>query len=491
MATGTSGGLLDDPEGHAQSVFKHAILSRYMLPFVSMVGSTSSRGRIVVVDGYAGRGRYRNGQPGSAELILQVIKRFRHSRQVLAYFVEKEPKEHAALAAVVAEYGRQGLLARALPGAVEDHLGTIIAAADGYPLFLFLDPCGAVVPFDQLATVIAGRQRSRRPQTELLLNFSAGLSRRAAGVLRAGRIDDPIIAKMDVTCGGRWWRTTALEALRSSSTGNFEPAAAAVADEYARGLARAGSMTAVTVPVGRRINRQPIFHLVFMTRSPYGLWVFADALAQARQEWLHAVGDAHGDDGGTLFTMADYMSQQIDADLAQAAKIVTANLREIVKHRPAFKFVEHARTVFGEAYGVATEAVIRRAVADLVSKGELAHYGNASRFRDRYIGRPRNLLAGPPPEGSPGVPAADRTGWRGSSGTNTLTRAKAWIVVSGAVRVAVANQSLASDSCSARPSAPGQSNRLRRAPSSACLEARAARAVISRVLGASAWRVLG
>lgn len=39
MATGTSGGLLDDPEGHAQSVFKHAILRRYMLPFVAMVGA--------------------------------------------------------------------------------------------------------------------------------------------------------------------------------------------------------------------------------------------------------------------------------------------------------------------------------------------------------------------------------------------------------------------------------------------------------------------
>ena len=45
MATGTSGGLLDDPEGHAQSVLKHAILRQYMLPFVAMVGSTSSRGR--------------------------------------------------------------------------------------------------------------------------------------------------------------------------------------------------------------------------------------------------------------------------------------------------------------------------------------------------------------------------------------------------------------------------------------------------------------
>jgi three-Cys-motif partner protein len=214
MATGTSAGLLDDPEGHAQSVFKHAILRHYMLPFVAMVGSTSPRGRMVVLDGYAGRGRYRSGDPGSAEPILQVIKNFRDSRQVLAYFLEKEPQDYAALAVVVGEYAQQGLLVKALPGAVEDHLDTVIAAADGYPLFLFLGPCGAVVPFDRLTAVLAGR-RSRRPQTEVLLNFSAGLSRRAAGVLKAGRVDDPIIAKMDVTCGGQWWRGTAMQAIQS------------------------------------------------------------------------------------------------------------------------------------------------------------------------------------------------------------------------------------------------------------------------------------
>src|SRR5215472_12079979 len=156
-----------------------------MLPLVAMVGSASSHGRMVVLDGYAGRGRYRSGEPGSAELILQVIKSFRDSRQVLAYFAEKEPKDFAALAVVVAEYAQQGLLAKALPGAVEDHLDQVVAAACGYPLFLFLDPCGAVVPFDRLAAVLAGQRRAQRPQTEVLLNFSAGLSRRAAGALNA------------------------------------------------------------------------------------------------------------------------------------------------------------------------------------------------------------------------------------------------------------------------------------------------------------------
>lgn len=389
MATGTSGGLLDDPEGHAQSVFKHAILRHYMPLFVAMVGSASTGRRMVVLDGYAGRGRYRNGDPGSAELILRAIKSLRESREVLAYFVEKDPKDYKDLAAVVGEYSRLGLLAKALPGEVEGHLDTVIAAATGYPLFLFLDPCGAVLPFDRLAAVLAGLRRPARPQTEILLNFSAGLSRRAAGALKAGRADDPIIARMDVTCGGQWWRETALRAHRQSATGDFEQVAAAVAEEYAGRLAHAGSMMPVTVPVGRRMNRQPIFHLVFLTRHQHGLWVFADALGRARREWLQAVGDAIGDDGPALITATDLIAQQIDAERDRAARIVTANLRELAGRQLAFKPVEHARAVFGEAYGVATESVVGKAIAGLVSGGELVAYGNAKRFRDRYVGRPR------------------------------------------------------------------------------------------------------
>ena len=67
MATGTSAGLLDSND-HAQSMFKHAIIKNYMPPFLAMTGSTSDRRRVVVMDGFAGRGRYADGSPGSAEI---------------------------------------------------------------------------------------------------------------------------------------------------------------------------------------------------------------------------------------------------------------------------------------------------------------------------------------------------------------------------------------------------------------------------------------
>src|SRR5215467_6266500 len=173
MATGTSAGLLDSSD-HAQSVFKHAIIRHYMPPFLAMTGSTSKQRRVVVLDGFAGRGRYPDGTPASAELIMQAVRGLQGSRKVAMFFVEKDPEYYQPLEAVVREYAARGLEARALPGSAEDHLDSVIRAAHGVPLFVFLDPCGALLPFQRLARMVGKSRRGTRPATEVLLNFSAG-----------------------------------------------------------------------------------------------------------------------------------------------------------------------------------------------------------------------------------------------------------------------------------------------------------------------------
>ena len=390
MATGTAGGLLDDSGGHAQSAFKHEILRQYMRPFISMLGSASPGRRVVVLDGYAGRGRYDDGKPASAELILQAIENLSDSRRVAAFFVEKDDNDYRRLAAVVGEYVSRGVLAKALSGGVEAHLGTVLRAAEGVPLFLFLDPCGAGLPFEQLAAVLAGPRQRSRPQTEVLLNFSANLTRRTAGVVNAGQADHPGVAAMDRVCGGPWWQETAMAALGQSAKGDFEPVAAAVATGYASRLARAGSMIQVTVPVRRRLHYQPIYHLVFMTRSPYGLWVFADALGKARKAWLRELGRLDGDaPEGMLFTPADDMEWLIESEAQRATGMVVCNLRNLMSRRDVpVKLVDHALEVFGGAYGVATESTVTAAISQLVARGELTVYQKAKQLRDRVVGRP-------------------------------------------------------------------------------------------------------
>lgn len=382
MATGTSGGLLDSND-HAQSVFKHEIIRQYMSPFISMLGSTAAEGRVVVLDGFAGRGRYRDGTAGSAELILRAVRKLQESRAVAAFFVEKEPDDFRELRAVVSGYAAEGLPVCALPGTVEEHLDTVLAAARGVPLFMLLDPCGALLPFGQLENVVRTVRRAERPQTEILLNFSADFTRRTAGQLVAGLEDEPGIERMNVTCGGPWWQPVVLDVLRRDSSGTFEPAAEAVVAGYARRLAAAGSMRQVTVPVRRRMHHQPVYHLVFLTRSPYGLWVFADALGKARKRWLEAIGRMADDDEmeGTLFSRSDDMQWLIEAEAGRAEQVVEENILRVARQAGSFRLLDRAEEVFGTVYGIATESTVTAAVRHAERSGKLAVRQGGKRVR--------------------------------------------------------------------------------------------------------------
>jgi three-Cys-motif partner protein len=390
MATGTAAGLLDSSD-RAQSVFKHAIIRHYMAPFLAMTGSTSQNRRVVVLDGFAGRGRYPDGTPASAELIMQAVRGLQGSRTVATFFAENDPKQYRALDAVVSEYAAQGLEAMALPGSADGHLDRVIESARGVPLFMFLDPCGALLPFQRLARAVGSARRSPRPRTEVLLNFSADFTRRTAGQLAAGRTEEPGIARLDTTCGGPWWRSAAMQAQRSATAGTFEHAAEAVMTGYAQRLARAGSMLHVTVPVRRRLHHQPVYHLVFLTRSPYGLWVFADALGAARQVWLRFIGQLDDDDEGPqggLWSSSDSMQWLIDREKTRAQEAVQANLRQLVQSVGVFKLVDRTLAVFGQVYGVATESTVAAAVRALSASGELIVQQPGKRLREAVITPP-------------------------------------------------------------------------------------------------------
>jgi len=155
-------------------------------------------------------------------------------------------------------------------------------------------------------------------------------------------------------------------------------------------------MLQVTVPVRRRMHHQPIYYLVFLTRSQYGLWVFADALGKARQAWLRVLGAVDDEDTeGMLFTPADGMEWVIEAEEERAKTAIMRNMRILAGKRSRFKLVDHALDVYGEAYGVATDSSVGAALHALKTKGDLVVYQNASRLRERVVGRGPNLRLTP------------------------------------------------------------------------------------------------
>ena len=182
-----------------------------------------------------------------------------------------------------------------------------------------------------------------------------------------------------------------MNAHRASRDGTFEPAAEAVVGGYARQLGLAAGMFHVTVPVRRRLRLQPVYHLVFLTRSQYGIWVFADALGKARQEWLRSTGRLDDDSGPQLalpgLSKEDDMQYLVDSEKNRAQEIIEQNLRELTRPGlPPVRLVDRTIAVFGKAYGIATDATVSAAIRALEARRELVTLMPSRQVRQYIVG---------------------------------------------------------------------------------------------------------
>lgn len=199
-------------EQEAPAVLKHGILKRYPVVFASAAGGRAPR--VVLLDGYAGRGECQDGTPGSPRLLLDAATATGAFRNVECVFVERDATNFDVLRRVVATHGA-GLSCTALHGDLTDHIGPILSEATDAALFAFLDPFGTALDFSELTGQILGRPK--QPPTEVLLHVSVNAVRRIGGLLRARRdklseANRKTIARVDRFLGGDWWHPIALQA---------------------------------------------------------------------------------------------------------------------------------------------------------------------------------------------------------------------------------------------------------------------------------------
>lgn len=370
MSSGTSGEYWADKA--LPSVFKHDLLRRYLPQFGGMTGTQSHDKRVVYLDGYAGEGRYENGEPASAEIALRVASHLRSKAGLMleCFFSEAQAKSYDRLQEVIAQYRASGVRAHAHHGEVDSVLDQVVERAVREPLFLFLDPCGLVLPQDRLVEVLAQKRRGTRPATELLMNFSMMAVWRLGGHVRSPRGNEKSLQRFDDVCGGTWWREYFADAVSSHARdGAAEDAIEAVAAEYARRLANRTGMMVQSVPVSHSPRKRPVYRLVFATRSPYGLWVFGDAVARARARWWEELEER---EEGTLFSLAPD-PKEVEA---RALPEIAANLEKLLlRTRRPVKLVDHTLEIFGSFYGQVTEPVARQAVKLLHQQGKTPSNG--------------------------------------------------------------------------------------------------------------------
>ena len=134
----------------AAAVLKHGVVSRYILPFATKVGSTSVGNRVVVLDGYAGEARYEDGTAGSPIFFANAARKLAPPRTMDLIFIEEKKARYEKLREVLAQEASD-LDYEVWHGSVADHLDDVLKRAAGVPFFAFLDPCGVGLPFRDVA----------------------------------------------------------------------------------------------------------------------------------------------------------------------------------------------------------------------------------------------------------------------------------------------------------------------------------------------------
>jgi hypothetical protein len=149
-------------EPNLPSGIKHCILRRYLPIFLAR--TSMPVGKVVLMDGYAGRGVYEDGSLGSAGMMLEwALERENESPPVhyVLRFFEKKRTSFDTLSALVETYRAQGVDVTAERADVVSRLQPVVDEANGLPLFLFIDPTGVGLPFEDL---ISALNRPRNPR---------------------------------------------------------------------------------------------------------------------------------------------------------------------------------------------------------------------------------------------------------------------------------------------------------------------------------------
>jgi three-Cys-motif partner protein len=365
------------------SVFKHDLLTRYLPQFGGKTGS-KARG-VVYLDGYAGRGRYEDKTPGSAERIMQIAEQ--QGTVGIAYrlfFYESDQKSYAALQEVVDEYAARGLRAAASRDDVITGLPGVITAAEDKSLFLFLDPCGLGLPFADLTATLTGPRASKWPPTEILLNFSLYAVRRIAGHVFSPTPNEKTTGRLDTALGGTWWR----DVIRKG--GLTEDAVEQIVQEFVNRLSKATSMHIYAIPVRRAPHHKPVYYLVFGTRRELGIWYFADGVARATEKWwetLDAQETAKNENAPTLFNIPELLHPDIKEVEAEARPVIAENIARLAEERGTFQVGDFPDEVFGDYLGRVRETVVRAAIKHLHSSGRTPSDGKGSPISSLIVTR--------------------------------------------------------------------------------------------------------
>ena len=278
---------------------KHVILRKYLDAWLPIL--TRWNGRVVIIDGFAGPGRYSKGEEGSPVIALRAFLEHSHKAKMNAkvkyLFVESDKARYESLKEVVSQIK--------LPMSVDvdifnEKCEVTLTRALNYlderesrlaPTFAFIDPFGLQVPLDIVSRLMAHQK------CEVLITFMIGALHRFISTPEFEESTDRLFGCAD-------WRE-AFE-MRGDEREAFLRAL------YQRQLEEAVGAAYVRFFSMRNAKNRAIYDLFFATKHPAGIDAMKDAMWKIDQTGSYSFSDATNPDQETLFSEEPDWDQMFD-----------------------------------------------------------------------------------------------------------------------------------------------------------------------------------
>jgi three-Cys-motif partner protein len=371
------------------SQYKDLILGYYLEPYIPKVNTL--RKPILIVDCFAGPGKFEDGKPGSPLIICATIKKW-HDKgvPVRGIFIEHDDEgpesNYAKLERLLEQFHEFATPRR---GKFEQHLPELAELARRNTVFLYVDPYVVRnLLFEEMRRVYQQIQKASA-SVEVLINFNASdfLRWGLAALKRQGHLglsDAPLdeddesyvadqptpsieLAELNSIAGGEYWQAIALNA-----SVPFTDKLEQLMQGYSKLMAESFNWVCWYGVKAKYHHKVPKYYLLYATRSDDGIELMNDAMCKARREFVkHEFPQ-----DGTLFDMTP-TSETVDL------VGLSNELMELAPDDTDFTRLELRLTALQNYFGRYSTKDYTAAVAALLKSRRLFSRSGRSRINDQ------------------------------------------------------------------------------------------------------------
>jgi three-Cys-motif partner protein len=262
---------------------KHLILGYYLKPAAPKLKTASRDGRVIVLDGFAGRGQYENLDPGSPVHIATVASECRSwskSVDIRVFNIEKDPENFKILEDATKKFVENGIVDN-FNVPFSDYKNVISEKIGNCPLIAFIDPFKPTdLPYHDVFPLL-----NRLYLTEIFIIFHTPSVYRVICTLMASAKTSPAQrvkngSVLDKIFGGDSWKTL-IDSESLTSEDVVKCYVERLLKDYSSGRR---SAFAYTHEINARYESNLKYHVIFLTSHADGVKLINDAFCAERKD---------------------------------------------------------------------------------------------------------------------------------------------------------------------------------------------------------------